>query len=97
LIMHIITRKRLNDFAELYPDIKTALQHWYRMMKSSDFNSFNELKALFPHADQVGKLTVFNIGGNKVRLIAAVHYNSRRIYIRHILTHSEYDQNKWKE
>lgn len=66
-------------------------------MKANNFNSFNELKVLFPHADQVGKLTVFNIAGNKVRLIAAVHYNTQKIYIRNILTHNEYDKNKWKE
>ncbi len=95
--MHIITRKRLNDFAELYPEVKTALQHWYRTMKLQNFASFNELRAFFPHADQVGKLTVFNIAGNKIRLIAAIHYNSRKIYIRQILTHNAYDKNKWKE
>lgn len=49
------------------------------------------------HADQVGKFTVFNIGGNKVRLIAAVHYNRNKIYIRHVLTHCEYDAGKWKK
>ncbi len=92
--MHIITRKRLNDFALQYPEVKTALQHWYQVVKTHNFNSFNELKTLFPHADQVGKLTVFNIAGNKVRLIAAIHYNSHKIYIRQILTHSEYDKNK---
>ena len=59
--MHIITRKRLNDFAVLYSDLKTALQHGYPVVKTNDFNSFNELKPLFQHADQVGKLTVFNI------------------------------------
>jgi len=95
--MHIITRKRLNDFVVLYPEVKTALQHWYRIVKSNNFNSFNEVKTLFPHADQVGKLTVFNIAGNKVRLITAIHYNSHKIYIRSVLTHSEYDKNKWKE
>jgi mRNA interferase HigB len=95
--MHIITRKRLNDFLTVYPEVKTPLQHWYRVMKRENFNSFNELKVLFPHADQVGRLTVFNIAGNKVRLIAAIHYNTHRIYIRNILTHSEYDKNKWKE
>lgn len=58
---------------ERCPETKTALQHWYRVVKTNDFNSFNELKTLFPHADQVGKLTVFNIAGNKVRLIAAIH------------------------
>jgi len=50
----------------------------------------------FPHADQVGKFTVFNIGGNKVRLIAALHYNRNKIYIRHVLTHEEYDAGKWR-
>jgi mRNA interferase HigB len=51
----------------------------------------------FPSADQVGKLTVFNIGGNKVRLIASVHYNRHKLYIRAVLTHAEYDQGKWKD
>jgi mRNA interferase HigB len=70
--MHVITRKRLNDFADLYPEVKTALQHWYRVIKSNSFNSFNKLKILFPYAHQVGKLIVFNIAGDKVRLIAAI-------------------------
>ena len=95
--MHVITRKRLNDFAALYPEVKTALQHWYRVIRLNKFNTFNELKVLFPHADQVGKLTVFNIAGNKVRLIAAIHYNSHKVYIRNVLTHDEYDKIKWKE
>lgn len=95
--MHVITRKRLNDFADAYPDAKTALQHWYRIMKTNNFNSFNHLRMLFPHADQVGNLTVFNLAGNNIRLIVAIHYNSHKVYIRHILTHREYDKNKWRE
>ena len=95
--MHVITRKRLNDFAALYPEAKTALQHWYHVIKNNDFDSFHDVKVLFPHADQVGKLTVFNIGGNKVRLISAIHYNSHKVYIRAVLTHSKYDKNKWRE
>lgn len=66
-------------------------------MKSGAFQSFAELRAVFPSADLVGKLTVFNIGGNKVRLIAAIHYNRQKIYIRAVLTHAEYDGGKWKE
>ena len=56
-----------------------------------------ELRKVFAHADQVGGLTVFNIGGNKVRLIAAIHYNRRKVYIRAVLTHPEYGAGKWKE
>ena len=96
-VTHIITRKRLNDFAEQYPETKTALVYWYREMKSRTFASFAELRTAFPSADQVGKLTVFNIGGNKVRLIAAIHYNRQKVYIRAVLTHPEYDTGKWKE
>jgi mRNA-degrading endonuclease HigB of HigAB toxin-antitoxin module len=55
------------------------------------------LRSLFPHADQVGGLTVFNIGGNKARLVAAIHYNRRKVYIRAVLTHAEYDAGNWKE
>jgi mRNA interferase HigB len=55
--MHIITRKRLNDFAEQYPETRTALVHWHREMKSGTFASFAELRTAFPSADQVGKLT----------------------------------------
>jgi mRNA interferase HigB len=95
--MHIITRKRLNEFAAQHPDTKTVLQHWYMLMKSGNFRSFAEVRAIFPSADQVGKLTVFNIGGNKVRLIAAIHYNRQKVYIRAVLTHKEYDQATWKE
>jgi mRNA interferase HigB len=55
------------------------------------------MREAFPSADQVGGLTVFNISGNKVRLIAAIHYNRKIIYIRAVLTHREYDEGKWKE
>jgi mRNA interferase HigB len=95
--MHVITRKRLNEFAERYPEIKSALARWYATMKKGSFSSFAELRAVFPSADRVGKITVFNIGGNKVRLIAAIHYNRKKVYIRAVLTHAEYDEGRWKE
>jgi mRNA interferase HigB len=95
--MHVITRKRLNDFAHKHPDAKSSLARWYAIMREGRFLSFPQLREVFPHADQVGKFTVFNIAGNKVRLIAAVHYNRNKIYIRHVLTHQEYDAGKWKE
>lgn len=95
--MHIITRKRLNDYAVLHPNATGGLQHWYQVMKAGSFTSFAELRAVFPSADQVGKLTVFNIGGNTARLIAAIHYNRKKIYVRAVLTHNEYDEGMWKE
>ncbi|MFN2507480.1 MAG: type II toxin-antitoxin system HigB family toxin [Chthoniobacterales bacterium] len=94
--MHVITRKRLNNFAATHPETKSALVQWYAIMRKGRFTDFVHLRQTFPHADQVGKFTVFNIGGNKVRLIAAVHYNRKKIYIRHVLTHQEYDRAHWK-
>jgi ribosomal protein L2 len=66
-------------------------------MKCHNFTSLAEVRTVFPTADKVGKFTVFNIGGNKARLITALHYNRHKVYIRAVLTHAEYDQNRWKE
>lgn len=95
--MHVITKKRLEQFVKIHPNCRNALETWYRIVKNNNFNSFAELKNYFSSADMVGKFTVFDIGGNKVRLIASIHFNRRKIYIRHVLTHKEYDKGKWKE
>jgi mRNA interferase HigB len=95
--VHIISRKRLNEFAATHPNASAGLRHWYTGMKSASFRSFVDLRVAFPSADQVGTLTVFNIGGNAARLIAAIHYNRQKVYIRAILTHAEYDKGTWKE
>jgi len=63
-----------------------------------DRDSFtdSELRTTFPSADWVEGLIVFNIGGNRYRLIAAIHFNRKRVYIRYVLTHEEYDQGAWR-
>ena len=94
--MHVITRKRLLDFAEEHPNTSLVLDTWYRIIKKSEILNFSQLREIFPSADKVDNLTVFNIGGNKIRLIAALHYNTQCLYIRHVLTHKEYDKEKWK-
>ena len=58
--------------------------------------SFAALRTTFPSADQIDRFTVFNIGGNKFRLIAAIHYNRKKVYVRNVLTHAEYDRNSWR-
>jgi mRNA interferase HigB len=61
-----------------------------------EFTNFIELRKDFPTADQVGKLTIFNIAGNKYRLITFVDYRYQKVFIRDVLTHAEYDKEKWK-
>ena len=95
--MHIITRRRLLEFSGKHPNISTPLDVWYRIVKKSEIPNFSKLREIFPSVDKVDNLTVFNIGGNKIRLISAIHYNTQCLYIRHVLTHKEYDKEKWKE
>jgi mRNA interferase HigB len=95
--MHVISRKALRQFWERYPNSKSSLLRWFKIMYRGDFTNFNELRGTFPSANKVGDLIVFNIGGNKYRLIASIHFNRGKVYIRHILTHSEYDKGAWKK
>jgi mRNA interferase HigB len=95
--MHVISRRALREFWEGHPDAEGPLLRWYQIMARTDFDSFADLRATFPSADMVADLVVFNIGGNKYRLIASIHFNRHKVYIRHILTHREYDRGGWKQ
>jgi len=95
--MHIISRKALQRFWQEYPNSENALQRWYKIIHHTKFENFGELQRAFPSADKVGDLIVFNIGGNKYRLIASIHFNRGKVYVRHVLTHKEYDKGAWKK
>ena len=94
--MHVITRKRLMEFARTHPDARAPLNYWFAIVRKTDYTSFAGLRITFPSADQVGRFTVFNVGGNKFRLIVAIHYNPQKVYIRYVLTHAEYDRGAWR-
>jgi mRNA interferase HigB len=95
--MHVISRKALRLFWEEYPDSKAPLSRWVQIVERTDFKSFAELRRTFPSADTVGKFVVFNIAGNKYRLVTSVHFNRSKVYIRHALTHRQYDVGEWKQ
>lgn len=95
--MHIISRKALVMFWERYPDSREPLLRWYKIVEKGEFTSFERLKETFPSADKVDDWIVFNIGGNKYRLIASIHFNRGKMYIRHVLTHQEYNRGAWKQ
>jgi mRNA interferase HigB len=71
----------------------------FQVAHASDSNAwgFSELKQVYPSADLVGRRTVFNIAGNKFRLIARMNYQSKRVFVLYILTHAEYDRGAWKQ
>jgi mRNA interferase HigB len=94
--VHIITQKRIWDAKKKHIEAANALDGWYRVIKKNRFNNFAELKRCFNSVDKVGDEYVFDLGGNKLRLIAIIHFQRQKIYIKHILTHKEYDKGSWK-
>lgn len=91
--MRIISRRPLRRFAEEHADAKAPLDAWYRIVKGREYASPHELREDFPTASFLGaRRTVFNIGGNKYRLVVDMPYDLGRVYVRHVLTHAEYDR-----
>ncbi len=100
--MRVISLKTLRDFWVRYPDAEQPLRHWYKTARHATWGSLQDVRRDYPHADGVRTrqgetLTVFNIGGNKYRLIARIRYDFRLVNVRDVLTHEEYDEGKWKE
>lgn len=94
--MRVIAKSRLRLYATRYPDSKNALTAWYYVVRRIDFQSFSDLRAVLPSADRVGNLIVFNIKGNRYRLVTAIHFNRKMIFVRDFLTHADYNRGRWK-
>jgi mRNA interferase HigB len=99
--MRIITRKRLREFANRHPDAAEPLDKWYRLFRAAKWENLQDVRRVFPHADAVtvasgNTVTVFNLCGNKHRVIVAIHYNRQRAYVLRLLRHAEYSKNLWK-
>ncbi|HYH82295.1 MAG TPA: type II toxin-antitoxin system HigB family toxin [Longimicrobium sp.] len=91
--MRIITRRRLREFWEEHPDAEESLRIWERIMKTASYRTPADVKAQFRHASMVGRnVTVFNICGNKYRLVVSMRYDRKKVFIRHVVTHAQYDQ-----
>jgi len=95
--MHVISRKTLRLFWEKHPNSQNALVRWFKVTATSEFCNFTEVRAAFPSADLVEQRIIFNIVGNKYRLVVSVHFNRGKMYIRHVLTHPEYAKGAWKK
>ena len=94
--MQVITRRRLVEFASLFPEADDPLDRWYRIAKRAAWASFAQVREDFPQADLVDGLTVFNIGGNKFRLVVKINFRTGLVFIRRVLTHGDYDKGSWK-
>ena len=91
--MRIIARSALIRFADRFPDARDPLDAWYAVMRRREYRSPNELKAEFRAVSLLGDgHAVFNVGGNKYRLVVHVRYDLGIIFVRRVLTHDEYDR-----
>lgn len=93
-VMRVISNKALVEFARTHAEANGPLQAWRRIVETGQFSGHAALKKAFNSVDKVGDHHVFNLGGNKFRLIALVNFDRQMLFIRHVFTHKEYD--KWK-
>ena len=102
--MRVIAKPRLRGFWEAHPDAEKPLKAWWKIVASrdTDWRNINDVKASLSGVDGFNldcgvPVVVFNIGGNKYRLVARIDYASHTVYIKAVLTHREYDRNQWKQ
>lgn len=95
--MRVISRKAFRTFSEKHPESGNALDEFYVKITHSNPNNLAELRQTFPSADLVGDCIVFNVGGNKYRVIVHLDFYVQKMWIRFVLTHAEYDRDRWKD
>jgi mRNA interferase HigB len=95
--MRIIKRGALVIFWERHPDARASLEAWYAVVRQANWETAAEMCSVYKNADIVGRRTVFNIAGNKCRLIARVNNSGQRVFVLFILTHAEYSKGKWNQ
>ena len=92
----LISNKALREFAAVHAGASQALQDFRRKVEKGSFGNFAQLRAVFPAVDKVGERFVFNIGGNKYRLVAGIDFERRMLWVKAVLKHAEYDKGAWK-
>ena len=94
--MRVLSLGALRKYWEREHQAEEVLRDFYGKLAKAEAKNLADLKMTFPSVDLVGSCYVFNVGGNKYRVIARIHFNRRMVFIRFVLTHSEYDKEKWK-
>ena|SRR5215510_16076622 len=94
--MNVLNYEEIDRFKKKHANSRSALDTWFEITSRAEWESFDDVKKTFRTADKYNKCTIFNIGGNNYRLIASINYKTQQVYINAVLTHAEYDKEKWK-
>jgi mRNA interferase HigB len=94
--MHLMSIRNLRRDAARYPDAQAPVEDWYNIVRKVDWANLEEAREIYRDAEAVSNFTVFNIKGNKYRLIVDIDYESGTIYYKYFLTHADYDKDRWK-
>ncbi len=94
--MHLIAIRNLRRDTKKYSDALSSVESWYKTVKVSQWRNLEDVRQIYRDAEAVGNFTVFNIKGNKYRLIVGINYENQTVYYKYFLTHSQYDKDKWK-
>lgn len=89
--MRLISNKMLRDFASRHPTASEPLRAWRKIIESRAFIGFSDLKSAFNATDKVDDYYIFNVGGNKYRIVTIIRFEHQKVFVREILTHKEYD------
>ena len=92
----IFAIKNLREAATIYPDVAMVIEDFYQILKAASWQNLEEVKKSFASAEAVGNFTVFNIKGNRYRLILYINYQKQIAFFKYFLTHAHYDKDKWK-
>ena len=93
MIMIVFSYPAIKQFIEKHIDAADAMNNWYNIMTITDFANYQELKHMFGTVEGTGNdRYVFDIKGNKYRIVAMIHFNVRTVYIRFVGSHKQYDK-----
>ena len=89
--MRVIARRTLVEFGERHSRAKSSLDTWFHEVRKADWSSPVDVRRHYRSADFVRDRVVFNVGGNNYRIVAAINYPARTVYIKFVGTHPEYE------
>jgi mRNA interferase HigB len=96
--VRLLGKNIIDDFKKNHSSSRKALDRWVKLIESAHFENNHDVKQLFGvNVDFVSEQAVFDVGGNKVRAITKIQYGVKIVLVTHVLTHGDYDKNKWKE